>query len=323
MSGQFGHSYRWNPCESHGKVSECLTGQGNICARLICLPSGMVFLLTKSGIESRRRTSKAKIQQRLRLAGLAGGRAGRSAPRNLAQNGGAKSLERPRQLAGQRMTAEIAVLNKSAVALATDSAITISAGAKEEKIFDSGDKLFELSNHNPIGIMIYNDMQFFEIPLAVIIKDFRDQCPHVDSVNEAVDSFLAYLNNIGNQTSWEIQSYSIRKILTPIAARVHQRFQDKFLKILIDEESKDPPPEIGKRVKNDVLSLFERAFANRPSGQFYGATQQPRFTKKYADLTYSIVKDLCGSIFDDQRDRVVKLFKTILFPTSFPNPERE
>jgi hypothetical protein len=46
------------------------------------------------------------------------------------------------------MTAEVAILNKSAVALAADSAVTISAGTKQEKIFDTADKLFELETSN-------------------------------------------------------------------------------------------------------------------------------------------------------------------------------
>ena len=37
-------------------------------------------------------------------------------------------------------------MNKLAVALATDSAVTLSDGASQEKIFDSADKLFELSD---------------------------------------------------------------------------------------------------------------------------------------------------------------------------------
>jgi hypothetical protein len=66
------------------------------------------------------------------------------------------------------MTAEIAILNKSAVALAADSAVTISAGDKDEKIYDSADKLFELSNHDAIGIMIYNDMGFCGDPAPIV-----------------------------------------------------------------------------------------------------------------------------------------------------------
>jgi len=44
------------------------------------------------------------------------------------------------------VTAEIAILNKSAIALAADSAVTISVGPNQQKIYDTADKLFELSN---------------------------------------------------------------------------------------------------------------------------------------------------------------------------------
>lgn len=70
------------------------------------------------------------------------------------------------------MTAEIAVLNRSAVALATDSAVTIGKGTKA-KTYTSENKLFELSETKPIGLMIYNSMDFYGYPWELIIKDFR------------------------------------------------------------------------------------------------------------------------------------------------------
>lgn len=95
------------------------------------------------------------------------------------------------------MTAEIAVMNKLAVALATDSAVTISEAGSQEKIFDSADKLFELSDHDPIGIMIYNTMDFMGIPLAVLVKDYRRQCASHVSVRAAAGAFLLHLQEQG------------------------------------------------------------------------------------------------------------------------------
>ena len=76
------------------------------------------------------------------------------------------------------MTAEVAVLNRSAVALAADSAVTLSgldARSDVDKIFQNENKLFELSKHHPIGVMLYNSTTFFEIPWELIIKDFRNE----------------------------------------------------------------------------------------------------------------------------------------------------
>lgn len=49
------------------------------------------------------------------------------------------------------MTAQIGILNKNAVVLATDSAVTIADG-KKEKAFNTAEKLFELVRNKPVGI---------------------------------------------------------------------------------------------------------------------------------------------------------------------------
>jgi hypothetical protein len=108
------------------------------------------------------------------------------------------------------VTAEIAILNKTAIALATDSAVTISAGSREEKIFDSADKLFELSDCNPIGIMLYNGMSFMELPLPSLVKQFRDGCCKVKKVEDAAERFLQYLNKIGSDAPAQVKNDQMR-----------------------------------------------------------------------------------------------------------------
>ncbi len=70
------------------------------------------------------------------------------------------------------MTAEIAVMNRFAVALAADSAVTVGQG-DSQKVFQTENKLFEVSEHKPVGLMIYSDTEFFDVPWETIIKDFR------------------------------------------------------------------------------------------------------------------------------------------------------
>lgn len=68
------------------------------------------------------------------------------------------------------MTAEVAILNKTAVALAADSAITFSG----KKIYNSGNKLFTLSKYQPVGIMIFGNAEFMNVPWETIIKFYRE-----------------------------------------------------------------------------------------------------------------------------------------------------
>jgi hypothetical protein len=67
------------------------------------------------------------------------------------------------------MTAEIAILNKSAVALAADSKVTIGTGGGR-KTFDTVNKLFTLSKVHPVGIMVFGNAEFMQFPWETIVK---------------------------------------------------------------------------------------------------------------------------------------------------------
>lgn len=92
------------------------------------------------------------------------------------------------------MTTEIAVINRLGVALAADSAVTIS-GFGSEKVFDSGDKLFELSYDHSVAIMVNGNLDFLGVPWELIIKDFRKENPNPlpSSIPEWSDAFLQFV----------------------------------------------------------------------------------------------------------------------------------
>lgn len=75
------------------------------------------------------------------------------------------------------MTAEIAILNRSAIALAADSAVTIGAvGVNGHKrVWKSANKIFSLSPENDIGVMIFGSGDFCGIPWETILKLFAQQ----------------------------------------------------------------------------------------------------------------------------------------------------
>jgi hypothetical protein len=94
------------------------------------------------------------------------------------------------------MTTEIAVLNRLGVALAADSAVTISGGGTT-KVFDSADKLFELSCIYPIAIMLNGNMECFGVPWEIIIKDFREAHGNAqkDSIHDWASEFIKYVES--------------------------------------------------------------------------------------------------------------------------------
>jgi hypothetical protein len=71
-----------------------------------------------------------------------------------------------------KMTAEIAIMNKSAVAMAADSASTITH-AGGQKTYNTVNKLFALSTHLPVGIMIYGSAELMGVPWETIIRVYQ------------------------------------------------------------------------------------------------------------------------------------------------------
>ena len=89
------------------------------------------------------------------------------------------------------MTSEIAVLTKHAVALAADSAGTLD----ENKIFNTVNKVFALSKHQPVGIMVYSSAEVMGAPVETVIKEFRriqgtTSYEHLEEYAEAFEKFL-------------------------------------------------------------------------------------------------------------------------------------
>ena len=94
------------------------------------------------------------------------------------------------------MTAEIVIMNKTAVALATDSAVTIEQ-QEDKKIYNSANKLFTLSKYHPVGIMIYGSATFMGIPWETIIKIYRSKLgkQKFDTLDEYTANFIDFLDN--------------------------------------------------------------------------------------------------------------------------------
>lgn len=70
------------------------------------------------------------------------------------------------------MTAEVAIMNAQAIALAADSAVTFGR-SESQKIFTNANKIFTLSKYHPVGVMIYGNARLIGTPWETVIKRFR------------------------------------------------------------------------------------------------------------------------------------------------------
>lgn len=69
-------------------------------------------------------------------------------------------------------------MNQHALVLAANSATTVSywsQGKREVRYFKGANKLFQLSNDHPVGLMIFGTATLHEVPWELVVKEFREQ----------------------------------------------------------------------------------------------------------------------------------------------------
>ncbi|TCP35868.1 hypothetical protein [Sphingomonas sp. BK235] len=99
------------------------------------------------------------------------------------------------------MTSEVAILNKSGIAVAADSAVTI-GGAR---VWMSTNKIFSLGPSHDLAIMIYGSGDFMGFPWELIIRSFREYISQqpINKLEQCISLFLDYLSG----DKWHDQDY--------------------------------------------------------------------------------------------------------------------
>lgn len=132
------------------------------------------------------------------------------------------------------MTAEIAVMNRLGVALAADSAVTITFGARSSKIF-STNKLFMLSKHHPVGIMIFGNASLMGIPWEILIKEYRKRELCEKSFERLVEygaDFIKHLNGNSFYFTDDIQIENLMGVLSRQRGIIKEQFEENIIKAI-------------------------------------------------------------------------------------------
>ncbi len=115
------------------------------------------------------------------------------------------------------MTSEVCMMNRLAVVLAADSATTVSKwtdGRREDRYFKGANKVFQLSNNHPVGLMIFDSADILSVPWELAIKTFRANLADksFNTVDEYARELFSFLENahdffpIGVQESAAIEA---------------------------------------------------------------------------------------------------------------------
>ena len=150
------------------------------------------------------------------------------------------------------MTAEVVIMNKEAIALAADSAVTFQEETGQ-KIFTSASKIFTLSKYQPVGIMIYGNANFMGVPWETIIKVYRNDLGRYtfNTVDEYAQNFLSFLIEKKNLFSDEAQEWyvenSIRSYFQLIAKEITKEAKNIF------EETGEIPHASVKKITSQII----------------------------------------------------------------------
>ena len=107
------------------------------------------------------------------------------------------------------MTAEIAILNRAAIALAADSAVTLAA---DLKVYKTANKIFPLSLDPPIVIMFYGAGSLGTIPWETIVQEYKRTyaSSNFATVEEHGAHFVHFLPQMMKHISQRTQSEFVR-----------------------------------------------------------------------------------------------------------------
>ncbi len=95
---------------------------------------------------------------------------------------------------GHLVTAEVVILNRNGVAIAADSAATLSG--IRPKTYNTANKLFALSARQPVAVMVYASSTFGAIPWETIIKTYRDyrRAEPLPTIRAYAEDLVTYLS---------------------------------------------------------------------------------------------------------------------------------
>lgn len=188
------------------------------------------------------------------------------------------------------MTTEIAVLNRLGVALATDSAVTITGNGRT-KIFDSADKLFELSCEHPVAIMVNGNMDCFGLPWEIAIKDFRTAhgADSRKTISEWTADFLTFAGehkDIGNTYIDQYMNYLADREVNLIKDNMINKLWS-VAKITPRKNSLAIIPELAAQFSRDRLDFLNGIDVAKSLNNI----TREEIIKKYGDMLLIIIKD--------------------------------
>ncbi|WP_238651779.1 hypothetical protein [Paenibacillus piscarius] len=189
------------------------------------------------------------------------------------------------------MTAEIAILNRSAVALAADSAVTVGS-----KVYTSANKIISLSKHNPVAVMLYGSSSLCGIPWETLIKTYRSIIGDINfnTLEDYANSFFEFVNN--ETIPFDVENTYAKKTAFNFFQSLFEYFSDIINEI---EDSNEKLSQLQKLISSTQEELGSDTWAlNRDSSDLDDLVIM--FSESFVDLINVIFNQYQLNDFDKE-----------------------
>lgn len=195
------------------------------------------------------------------------------------------------------MTTEIAIMNKSAVALAADSAVTITVTGPQGntyKVLNSANKLFSLSKCAPVGLMIYGNAAMLGVPWETIVKMYRERLGDREypTLSAYCNDFFAFLD------SFAITDDLQRRYVVDGAGglfRAIKKQLDEWVKAELAAKKSVGPQQVETHFGELVKSQY-RLFLKLGKQSALSKTKRSNLRPKYRKAVQDVAKSVFGQL---------------------------
>ncbi|MCL1993006.1 MAG: hypothetical protein FWG66_08670 [Spirochaetes bacterium] len=203
------------------------------------------------------------------------------------------------------MTAEVAILNNQGVAIAADSAVTMSFHWGEKKTYYTTDKIFQISKKHPVGVMVYNQADFMGINWKILINEYSKQLGEktFDTLEEYMKNFIAFLTEFKFITEKKQKEY-LEYICFSTFSIVKEYYDSEI------SGSQNNGNDLSDQEKTGILtSAINKRNDELEKGTIVFQDFSGKFIKSNRDVILSVVKEIFDEIDvnEEQNEVLVRL----------------
>jgi hypothetical protein len=185
------------------------------------------------------------------------------------------------------MTAETGILNRTGVALAADSAVTLTMSGTK-KVYNSANKLFSLSKNHPVGIMIFGNASLMGVPWETIIKTFRKNVGDTkfDSLEEYCNEFFDFLSTDVRLVTEESETAQIKSVFHVYLFQLLNKVSDEITKIY--GNTRPTEQQVNDIIREQVNQAIERS-GEVPFANGFDNTHIQPFIEKHSNTIVEVI----------------------------------